>query len=170
MIMAVFVLSMCYLISGAMQVSSSPHDRSTQYMHVSSAKDGTTELQSTEVTKEHNILSSLRVDIHHASGPTLPGTAAPREGSPEVGTKRREVRFLGINSGNLNTNFQAGMWLLGLVGVLAAALPVVFLDSSLAYKRKRSAFEDGATTDEGLMGEQLSHAVKDIHTLHVYNE
>lgn len=46
-------------------------------------------------------------------------------------------RFLGIDVGDESTNFQAGMWLIGLVGLLATAIPAVFLDPSLGFRRRK---------------------------------
>lgn len=46
-------------------------------------------------------------------------------------------RFMGIDVGDESTNFQAGMWLLGLVVMLASAIPAVFLDTTLGFRRKR---------------------------------
>ncbi|XP_042207977.1 uncharacterized protein LOC121856447 [Homarus americanus] len=46
-------------------------------------------------------------------------------------------RFLGIDVGDENTNFQAGMWLLALVGLLATAIPAVFLDPSLGFRKRK---------------------------------
>lgn len=48
-----------------------------------------------------------------------------------------EGRILGLDVGDENTNFQAGMWLLALVSLLATAIPAVFLDPSLGFRRRR---------------------------------
>ncbi|KAK3857474.1 hypothetical protein Pcinc_036279 [Petrolisthes cinctipes] len=55
-------------------------------------------------------------------------------------------RFLGIDVGDESTNFQAGMWLLGLVAVLASAIPAVFLDTTLGFRRRRRRSQEGEET------------------------
>ena len=47
-------------------------------------------------------------------------------------------RMMGLDTGNDAADFEAGVWLMALVGVLAAAAPVAFLNPSLGFK-KRSA-------------------------------
>lgn len=49
-------------------------------------------------------------------------------------------RFMGIDVGDESTNFQAGMWLLGLVVMLASAIPAVFLDTTLGYRSFTSKY------------------------------
>jgi hypothetical protein len=39
--------------------------------------------------------------------------------------------MLGINTGNPEADSEAGMWLMALIGTLAAAVPVAFLSPSL---------------------------------------
>ena len=40
-------------------------------------------------------------------------------------------RMMGINTGNPEADSEAGMWLMALIGTLAAAVPVAFLSPSL---------------------------------------
>ena len=49
-------------------------------------------------------------------------------------------RMFGLNTGDSATDFEAGMWLMALLGTLAAAVPVAFLSPNLGFK-KRSADE-----------------------------
>lgn len=49
-------------------------------------------------------------------------------------------RMFGVNTGDSATDFEAGMWLMALLGTLAAAVPVAFLSPNLGFK-KRSADE-----------------------------
>ena len=46
-------------------------------------------------------------------------------------------RMFGLDTGNSNTDFEAGMWLMALVATLAAAVPVAFLSPDLGFKRKK---------------------------------
>ena len=39
--------------------------------------------------------------------------------------------MMGINTGNPEADSEAGMWLMALIGTLAAAVPVAFLSPSL---------------------------------------
>ena len=50
-------------------------------------------------------------------------------------------RMFGIDTGNSDTDQEAGMWLFALLGTLAAAVPVAFLSPNLGFK-KRSVNED----------------------------
>ena len=43
-----------------------------------------------------------------------------------------------LDTGNDAADFEAGIWLMALVGTLAAAVPVAFLNPSLGFKKKRS--------------------------------
>ena len=59
-------------------------------------------------------------------------------------------RMFGIDTGNSDTDQEAGMWLFALLGTLAAAVPVAFLSPNLGFK-KRSVSEN-ALWD--ILGEQ----------------
>ena len=50
-------------------------------------------------------------------------------------------RMMGIDTGDAGTDFEAGMWLMALLGTLAAAVPVAFLSPNLGFK-KRSVDEN----------------------------
>ena len=50
-------------------------------------------------------------------------------------------RMMGIDTGDERTDFEAGMWLMALLGTLAAAVPVAFLSPNLGFK-KRSVDEN----------------------------
>ena len=52
-----------------------------------------------------------------------------------------KARMMGIDTGNERTDFEAGMWLMTLLGTLAAAVPVAFLSPNLGFK-KRSVDEN----------------------------
>ena len=52
-----------------------------------------------------------------------------------------EARMMGLDTGNEAADFEAGMWLMALIGTLAAAVPVAFLNPSLGFK-KRSVNDD----------------------------
>ena len=48
----------------------------------------------------------------------------------------RSSRMMGIDTGNSSTDFEAGMWLMALLGTLAAAVPVAFLSPNLGFKKR----------------------------------
>lgn len=78
--------------------------------------------------------------IHGASGQLNAREtqdAAEQSVFPAKGSEAVKARFLGIDVGDDKTNFEAGMWLLGLLAILATAIPAVFLDPSLGFKRKK---------------------------------
>ena len=50
---------------------------------------------------------------------------------------RRKPRMLGIDTGNAEADREAEMWLMALIGVLVAAVPVALLSPSLGFKRRR---------------------------------
>ena len=64
-------------------------------------------------------------------------------------------RMFGIDTGNSDTDQEAGMWLFALLGTLAAAVPVAFLSPNLGFK-KRSVSEN-ALWD--ILGEQSNRSV-----------
>ena len=72
-------------------------------------------------------------------------------------TSGSEARMMGLNTGNEAADFEAGMWLMALIGTLAAAVPVAFLNPSLGFK-KRSFNEDP------LMG-QVANAIEKFKDL-----
>ncbi|XP_042857681.1 uncharacterized protein LOC122243973 [Penaeus japonicus] len=78
-----------------------------------------------------------------------------------------EGRILGIDVGDENTNFQAGMWLLALVGLLATAIPAVFLDPSLGFrKRRRRRAGDGGEeggAEGATLGEDWKRVLLMVH-------
>ena len=45
-------------------------------------------------------------------------------------------RMFGIDTGNSDTDQEAGMWLFALLGTLAAAVPVAFLSPNLGFKKR----------------------------------
>ena len=49
---------------------------------------------------------------------------------------RGNARMFGIDTGNSATDFEAGMWLMALLGTLAAAVPVAFLSPGLGFKKR----------------------------------
>ena len=56
------------------------------------------------------------------------------EGSP---------RLLGLDTGNPAADHEAEMWIMGLIGTLAAAIPVAFLNPSLGFRRRRRSAVQG---------------------------
>ena len=64
-------------------------------------------------------------------------------------------RMFGIDTGNSDTDQEAGMWLFALLGTLAAAVPVAFLSPNLGFK-KRSVSEN-ALWD--ILGEQSNRSI-----------
>ena len=46
------------------------------------------------------------------------------------------ARMFGIDTGNEETDHEAGMWLMALLGVLTAAVPVAFLSPNLGFKKR----------------------------------
>merc|ERR1711944_271335 len=67
-------------------------------------------------------------------------TRKDRKVSPvfNLPNNQNEARMMGLDTGNEAADFEAGMWLMALIGTLAAAVPVAFLNPSLGFK-KRSA-------------------------------
>ena len=51
-----------------------------------------------------------------------------------------EPRILGLDVGDDATNFEAGMWLIGLIAILAVALPVAIMEPTLGFRAISSAF------------------------------
>ena len=47
-----------------------------------------------------------------------------------------EAILMGYNTGIEAADFEAGMWLMALIGTLAAAVPVAFLNPSLGFKKR----------------------------------
>lgn len=45
--------------------------------------------------------------------------------------------MLGIETGNAEADREAEMWLMALIGVLVAAVPVALLSPSLGFRRKK---------------------------------
>ena len=64
-------------------------------------------------------------------------------------------RMFGIDTGNSDTDQEAGMWLFALLGTLAAAVPVAFLSPNLGFK-KRSVNED-------ILWNKLIQGYKDVN-------
>ena len=61
--------------------------------------------------------------------------------SLNVGPAKRQEnsnkgRMFGIDTGNSDTDQEAGMWLFALLGTLAAAVPVAFLSPNLGFKKR----------------------------------
>ncbi len=46
-------------------------------------------------------------------------------------------RMLGVDTGNPAADYEAEMWLMGLIGVLVAAIPIAVLSPSLGFKKRR---------------------------------
>ena len=63
--------------------------------------------------------------------------------------------MFGIDTGNSDTDQEAGMWLFALLGTLAAAVPVAFLSPNLGFK-KRSVSE---TSLWYILGEHFNHSI-----------
>ena len=61
------------------------------------------------------------------------------ESQDESSHFRSQPRMMGLDTGNDAADHEAGIWLMALIGVLAAAVPVAFLNPSLGFKKKRSA-------------------------------
>ena len=60
---------------------------------------------------------------------------------PEFGAEKghentNKGRMFGIDTGNSDTDQEAGMWLFALLGTLAAAVPVAFLSPNLGFKKR----------------------------------
>lgn len=63
-----------------------------------------------------------------------------------------EGRMFGLDTGNDAADFEAGVWLMALVGTLAAAVPVAFLNPSLGFKKR-------SLNDDQTLLSKLSHSV-----------
>ena len=73
-----------------------------------------------------------------------PGVESVREryGKEGQGVVHKEAdRMMGLDTGNPQMDFEAGMWIAAFIGSLAAAIPVAFLNPSLGVKKKRSVEE-----------------------------
>ena len=68
-------------------------------------------------------------------------------------------RMMGIDTGDERTDFEAGMWLLALLGTLAAAVPVAFLSPNLGFK-KRSVDENIQIVIDNLDNALLKNVTK----------
>ena len=49
--------------------------------------------------------------------------------------RRRRPRMLGIDTGNAEADREAEMWLMALIGVLVAAVPIALLSPSLGFRK-----------------------------------
>ena len=66
----------------------------------------------------------------------------PESQDDESHFRSPQPRMMGLNTGNDAADHEAGIWLMALIGVLAAAVPVAFLNPSLGFKKKRSADQE----------------------------
>ena len=63
---------------------------------------------------------------------------------PPCGCDGRQVRrrrprgMLGIDTGNAEADREAEMWLMALIGILVAAVPIALLSPSLGFRKERS--------------------------------
>ena len=73
-----------------------------------------------------------------------------------------QPRMMGLNTGNDAADHEAGIWLMALIGVLAAAVPVAFLNPSLGFKKKRSAEEDSFNNVLNALDKYGSNSMKDL--------
>ena len=73
-----------------------------------------------------------------------------------------QPRMMGLNTGNDAADHEAGIWLMALIGVLAAAVPVAFLNPSLGFKKKRSAEEDPFNNVLNALDKYGSNSMKDL--------
>ena len=72
-----------------------------------------------------------------------------------------KARMMGIDTGNESTDFEAGMWLMALLGTLAAAVPVAFLSPNLGFKKR--SVDDNIPVDvviDNLNNELLKNITK----------
>jgi len=86
------------------------------------------------------------------------GQELVHEGSPRMD--------IGLDTGNPAADHEATMWLMALIGTLAAAIPVAFLSPSLGFK-KRSADDTETTRMQELVVNAIQkarkvYAVKDL--------
>ena len=65
--------------------------------------------------------------------------------------------MMGLDTGNDAADFEAGMWLMALIGTLAAAVPVAFLNPSLGFKKR--SFSENPVMD------QVVNAIEKFHDL-----
>ena len=68
-----------------------------------------------------------------------------------------EPRMMGLDTGNDAADFEAGMWLMALIGTLAAAVPVAFLNPSLGFKKR--------SFNENPLMDQVVNAIEKFHDL-----
>ena len=53
--------------------------------------------------------------------------------------------MFGLDTGNPEADFEAEMWLMGLIGVLVAAIPIAVLTPSLGFRRRKREIVDEIT-------------------------
>jgi len=58
-----------------------------------------------------------------------------------------EARMLGLDTGNPEADAEAEMWIAGLLGTLAAAIPVALLNPSLGFRKRRSLHKYSIVND-----------------------
>jgi len=61
-----------------------------------------------------------------------------------IQSSNRKGKMLGLDTGNPEADSEAEMWIMALIGAMAAAAPLAFLNPGLGFKRKRSTDEAGA--------------------------
>lgn len=83
-------------------------------------------------------------------------TKKDRKVSPAFNLKS-EPRMMGLDTGNEAADFEAGMWLMALIGTLAAAVPVAFLNPSLGFKKR--------SFNENPLMDQVVNAIEKFHDL-----
>ena len=55
---------------------------------------------------------------------------------PDSQDLHEQPRMMGLDTGNEAADFEAGIWLMALIGTLAAAVPIAFLNPSLGFKKR----------------------------------
>lgn len=85
-------------------------------------------------TLSHDLRFMKTTGEERSSGSYSSDPLLPRDTDEGESRALLTPRFMGIDVGDESTNFQAGMWLLGLVVMLASAIPAVFLDTTLGYR------------------------------------
>jgi len=60
----------------------------------------------------------------------------------------RNGKMLGLDTGNPEADSEAEMWIMALIGAMAAAAPLAFLNPGLGFKKKRSTDEDNSIADQ----------------------
>merc|ERR1712127_755384 len=91
------------------------------------------------------LLATTTAALPHKTDREVIGRLGTHDQGNPVWDQQKQVssgRMLGLDTGNPAADAEAEMWIMALIGTLAAAIPVAFLNPSLGFRRKRSEGSD----------------------------